>query len=134
MRLATECLLLLTMAQMWNLLAGYAGLVSLGHQVFVAFGAYSLFMTAGWLELTPMLGAAGGAAGQRDRGRHHRLPLFRLREAYFSIAMWVFAEIIGALTMKSSVAGRHRRAAARDLQADRFRLVRADHVLAAPGR
>lgn len=32
LRLATECLLLLTMAQMWNLLAGYAGLVSLGRK------------------------------------------------------------------------------------------------------
>jgi len=52
LRLATECLLLLTMAQMWNLLAGYAGLVSLGHQVFVAFGATwntSVF----WFSLIP---------------------------------------------------------------------------------
>ena len=32
-------------------------------------------------------------------------PLFRLRDAYFSIAMWVFAEIIGAFTMKSQAVG-----------------------------
>ena len=32
---------MLTMAQMWNLLAGYAGLVSMGQQVFVGLGAYA---------------------------------------------------------------------------------------------
>ena len=38
---------------MWNLLAGYAGLVSLGHQVFVALGAYALFLASGWFEISP---------------------------------------------------------------------------------
>ena len=33
------------------------------------------------------------------------IPLFRLREAYFSIAMWVFSEIISAITMKSTWLG-----------------------------
>lgn len=105
LRLGTECMLLLTMAQMWNLLAGYAGLVSFGHQVFVAFGAYALFLTSGWLEINPVwvlpvapLVAAAVAA-------IIAFPLFRLRDAYFSIAMWVFAEIVSAFTMKSQVAG-----------------------------
>ncbi|MEN3346951.1 MAG: branched-chain amino acid transport system permease protein [Bradyrhizobium sp.] len=105
LRLATECLLLLTMAQMWNLLAGYAGLVSLGHQVFVAFGAYSLFMTAGWLEVTPVWVLPVAPLVSAVVAAVIAVPLFRLREAYFSIAMWVFAEIIGALTMKSSFVG-----------------------------
>jgi branched-chain amino acid transport system permease protein len=105
LRLGTECMLLLTMAQMWNLLAGYAGLVSFGHQVFIAFGAYALFLTSGWLEINPVwvlpvapLVAAAVAA-------IIAFPLFRLRDAYFSIAMWVFAEIISAFTMKSQLAG-----------------------------
>src|SRR6202042_3649597 len=46
LRFATEFFLILTMAQMWNLLAGYAGLVSFGHQVFVAMGAYALFLVS----------------------------------------------------------------------------------------
>ena len=33
------------------------------------------------------------------------LPLFRLREAYFSIAMWVFSEIVTALVMKATWLG-----------------------------
>src|SRR4051794_8479506 len=34
---------MLALAQYWNLLAGYAGLVSIGQQAFVGLGAYSLF-------------------------------------------------------------------------------------------
>jgi branched-chain amino acid transport system permease protein len=105
LRFATECFLILAMAQMWNLLAGYAGLVSLGHQVFVALGAYSLFITSGWfgmspyslLPVAPLVCAVVAAV--------IALPLFRLREAYFSIAMWVFSEIIAAIVAKSPLLG-----------------------------
>ena len=34
--------LYLALAQMWNLLAGYTGLISLGQQIFVGLGAYTL--------------------------------------------------------------------------------------------
>jgi branched-chain amino acid transport system permease protein len=105
LRLAAECLLLLTMAQMWNLLAGYAGLVSLGHQVFVALGAYALFLTSGWFEITPIWALPVAPLVAAAVAAIIAFPLFRLRDAYFSIAMWVFAEIIGALTMKSDLAG-----------------------------
>ena len=36
-------LTMLVLAQYWNLLAGYAGLVSVGQQAFVGLGAYALF-------------------------------------------------------------------------------------------
>ena len=36
-------LTMLGLAQCWNLLAGYGGLVSIGQQAFVGFGAYTLF-------------------------------------------------------------------------------------------
>ena len=36
-------LTMLTLAQSWNLLAGYAGLISVGQQLFVGCGAYALF-------------------------------------------------------------------------------------------
>ena len=32
----------LALAQMWNLLAGYSGLISLGQQAFVGLGGYTL--------------------------------------------------------------------------------------------
>src|SRR5690606_10394555 len=36
-------LTMLTLAQFWNLLAGYGGLVSVGQQAFVGMGAYAMF-------------------------------------------------------------------------------------------
>src|SRR5690348_1629800 len=53
LRFLTECLLMLVMAQMWNLCAGYGGLVSFGHQVFVGLGAYALFLTSNALNILP---------------------------------------------------------------------------------
>lgn len=105
LRFATECLLILTMAQMWNLLAGYGGLVSLGHQVFVALGAYGLFLTSGWLDVSPYWTLPVAPAICAIVAAIIALPLFRLREAYFSIAMWVFAEIVAAFATKSSLMG-----------------------------
>lgn len=42
---------LLALAQMWNLLAGYAGLVSIGQQAYVGLGAYGLLLFADTLGL-----------------------------------------------------------------------------------
>jgi branched-chain amino acid transport system permease protein len=105
LRFSTECLLILSMAQMWNLLAGYGGLVSLGHQVFVALGAYALFLTSGWLNISPYWTLPVAPVICAAVAAIIALPLFRLREAYFSIAMWVFAEIIAAFVTKSSWMG-----------------------------
>ena len=44
MRDLVEFFFYLAIAQMWNLLAGYAGLVSIGQQAFVGFGAYALYV------------------------------------------------------------------------------------------
>src|SRR5205823_4618303 len=93
LRFASEAMLMLAMAQMWNLLAGYAGLVSMGQQVFVGLGAYALFFASislklapFWvLPLAPLVCAAVAAVVA--------LFLFRLREAYFAIGTWVFSEV-----------------------------------------
>jgi len=46
---------LMTMASMWNLLAGYAGLVSVGQQAFVGLGGYALFLMAVHGRFNPLL-------------------------------------------------------------------------------
>ena len=46
MRLLVEFVCLLALAQMWNLLAGYGGLVSIGQQAFMGLGGYALFVLA----------------------------------------------------------------------------------------
>jgi branched-chain amino acid transport system permease protein len=105
LRFLTECLLLLSMAQMWNLLAGYAGLVSFGHQVFVGAGAYALFEISGSMEISPYWVLPFAPLVCAIIAAVIALPLFRLREAYFAIAMWVFSEIVAAFVTKSSLLG-----------------------------
>ena len=105
LRLASEVLLMLAMAQMWNLLAGYTGLVSLGHQAFIGIGAYLLFYVSDRFEihpfvLVPLAGVAGAAVAASIAPL-----LFRLRDAYFSVGIWVFAEIVYVLATKTRELG-----------------------------
>src|SRR5262249_58690548 len=46
---------MLALAQCWNLLAGYAGLVSVGQQAFVGLGGYLLFALTIFGRLDPLL-------------------------------------------------------------------------------
>ena len=48
-----EVLLMLAMAQLWNLLAGYTGLVSMGLQCFVGLGGYTTIFAANTLSVSP---------------------------------------------------------------------------------
>jgi len=48
-------LTMLALAQSWNLLAGYAGLVSVGQQAFVGLGAYMMFAGVVLLKLDPLV-------------------------------------------------------------------------------
>jgi branched-chain amino acid transport system permease protein len=92
LRLLTEIYSYLALASLWNLMAGYAGLVSVGQQAFVGIGGYALFVCALAFGLNPLWGIpAAGIAGAALS-----LPiaflLFRLRGAYFTIGSWVIAE------------------------------------------
>ena len=58
---------LLIMATMWNLLAGYAGMVSIGQQAFVGLGGYGVLYFA-IKGVSPFF----GGAPSRDRRRGHR--------------------------------------------------------------
>ncbi|KEJ88924.1 branched-chain amino acid ABC transporter permease [Sulfitobacter donghicola] len=93
MRLMGEIFLYLALASLWNLMAGYAGLVSVGQQAFVGFGGYMLFALTIFGGLHPIF--AIGAAGVL--GALIAVPMavliFRLRGAYFAIGTWVFAEV-----------------------------------------
>ena len=105
LRLLGEVLLMLAMAQMWNLLAGYTGLVSLGHQVFIGIGAYLLFDVSDRFDLHPyLLLPVAGLACAAVAAIVAPL-LFRLRDAYFSVGMWVFAEIVYVLVSKARELG-----------------------------
>ncbi len=86
-------LILLAMASMWNLLAGYGGLVSVGQQAFVGLGAYTVLVLAqGGLSPFAAIPFAAIACGLLA------LPIswlvFRLRGGYFAIATWVVADVL----------------------------------------
>jgi branched-chain amino acid transport system permease protein len=84
---------MLALAQCWNLLAGYAGLVSVGQQAFVGLGGYLLFALTIFGNLDPLLAIvlAGVVAGLFAIPTG--LVVFRFRGAYFAIGSWVVAEV-----------------------------------------
>lgn len=83
----------LALAQLWNLLAGYGGMVSVGQQAFVGLGGYLLFVLAGKLGLPPLLSLALAGVLAGALAVPSALLLFRLRGAYFAIGTWVLAEV-----------------------------------------
>ncbi len=93
MRLVVEFCYFLALAQMWNLLAGYAGLVSVGQQAFVGLGGYALFVSTIFMGVHPLLALPLAAAVAGILALPTALIVFRLRGAYFAIGTWVMAEV-----------------------------------------
>ena len=86
-------LLSVALAQSWNLMAGYAGQVNLGHAAFFGLGALVTRML--WIQGAPILLAMGaGALVAGVFGLLVGLPAFRLRGAYFAIGTLALAEIL----------------------------------------
>ena len=58
LHMALYTFMYITMATSWNIIGGYAGYVSLGHNVFFALGAYTSGMLLSTLGLSPFVTAA----------------------------------------------------------------------------
>ena len=84
---------MLALAQCWNLLAGYAGLISVGQQAFVGLGGYLLFALTLIGGLDPLLAIPIAGAISALFALPTALVVFRLRGAYFAIGTWVVAEV-----------------------------------------
>ena len=54
-RMVLELCCYIAVAQMWNMLAGYAGLVSVGQQAFMGAAGYALFVLAQTFGINPFL-------------------------------------------------------------------------------
>ncbi|WP_137151666.1 branched-chain amino acid ABC transporter permease [Devosia sp. FKR38] len=96
-RLAMEVLLVLAMAQGWNLLCGYTGLLSFGHHAFVGLGAYVLFMTVNTTGLAPVWSILVAALVALVVALAMWMLLRKLRGPYFSIGIWVLADSLRLL-------------------------------------
>lgn len=87
-------LTMLVLAQFWNLLAGYGGLVSVGQQAFVGIGAYALFGTVILAGVDPVPALIMSALAGLLLAIPTAFFAFRLQGAYFAIGTWVMAEIV----------------------------------------
>ena len=86
-------LIVLTLASMWNLLAGYAGLVSVGQQAFFGIGAYFVLIPA-MHGVSPWAGLVIAALAAALAALPLWLLVSRLRLGYFAIATWVLASAV----------------------------------------
>jgi branched-chain amino acid transport system permease protein len=86
-------LLSITLAESWNILAGYAGQVNLGHAAFFGLGA--LTARTLWFRGVPILLAMGaGAVVAAGFSLLIGVAAFRLRGAYFAIGTLALGEIL----------------------------------------
>ena len=89
-----QMLVLVALAQAWNILAGYGGLVSLAPAVSVGVGAYTAAVIGGHLGWPlPLLILCGGLAAAVF-AVIFSVPMFRFRGLYFAIATLVLAQAV----------------------------------------
>ncbi len=105
LQLLSEIFAYVALASLWNLLAGYAGLVSVGQQAYVGLGAYLLFaftILGGISPLwaIPLAGVIAGLVAVPVAGL-----VFRLRGHYFAIGTWIVAEVFRLTASQVSLLG-----------------------------
>jgi branched-chain amino acid transport system permease protein len=83
--LGTTLLVYLTIAQAWNILAGFAGQISLGASTFVATGSYTAGLVLIHASMNWLLGVALAAVASAALAALLAVPLLRLRGDYFAI-------------------------------------------------
>lgn len=88
----TTLFIYIMLAVMWNALAGYGGLVSIGQQGFFALGAYGAIRLSS-LGVNPYAALFIGAIGVGVLSLPISTFMLRLREGEFAIGMWVVAEV-----------------------------------------
>jgi branched-chain amino acid transport system permease protein len=105
MRLVVEFICYLVLAQMWNLLAGYGGLISIGQQAFFGIGGYALFLFANKAGINPFVSILLGGAAAAVLAIPTSIVVFRLQGGYFAVGTWVVAEIYRLLVLNTPAVG-----------------------------
>jgi branched-chain amino acid transport system permease protein len=88
----------IAVAQMWNLLAGYAGLVSVGQQAFIGVAAYLMFVMAQTWGINPFAAVLLCLIAPAILAVPTYALLHRLDGPYFAIGTWVVAEVMRLAT------------------------------------
>jgi branched-chain amino acid transport system permease protein len=103
--LLVEIFSYLALASLWNLLAGYAGLVSIGQQAFVGLGGYALFALTIFFRIPPILAVLAAGIVAALLAIPTAWMIFRLKGAYFAIGTWVIAEVYRLVFAQVSALG-----------------------------
>ncbi|MFC1864147.1 branched-chain amino acid ABC transporter permease, partial [Thermodesulfobacteriota bacterium] len=83
----------LAMANMWNLLAGYSGLICLCPAAFIGLAGYTLTVLT-WLGVPYYFGIVSGGIVTALFAMLISIPVFRLKGIYFAIGTLVVPEIL----------------------------------------
>jgi len=84
----------LVFASMWNLLAGYGGMVSIGQQAYFGLGGYAMLVLANDAGVNPFLAVPLGAGVAALLAWPLSRIAFRLSGGYFAIGTWVLSEVV----------------------------------------
>ena len=84
----------LIFAMMWNLLAGYGGMVSIGQQAFLGLGGYALLVMGNFLDINPFVAVPVAALLSAALAVPIAWLAFRLQGGTFAIGTWVIAEVL----------------------------------------
>lgn len=98
-RWVVEFSVYLAIAQMWNLLAGYAGLVSVGQQAFVGVAGYTMFVLVSNFGINPFLAVWISVLVPGLLALPTYALLHRLDGPYFAIGTWVVAEAVKLIVL-----------------------------------
>jgi branched-chain amino acid transport system permease protein len=104
-RLGALVLLYAIGASAWNIVGGYAGLVSVGHAVFFGCGAYGALASYQYLGLPPIGGLPIGVAVSVMIAAAIGVPTLRLSGHYFSMATIAVAELVRLVVSNSEWLG-----------------------------
>lgn len=92
-------------AMMWNLLAGYGGMVSIGQQAFFGLGGYAMLALGNFAGVNPFIAVPLGALAAGVLAVPVSWIAFRLQGGYFAIGTWVIAEVFRLSVANVSAVG-----------------------------
>jgi len=104
-RLGALVLLYAIGASAWNIVGGYAGLISVGHAVFFGCGAYGALASYQYIGLPPIGGLPIGVAVSVMIAAAIGVPTLRLSGHYFSMATIAVAELVRLVVTNSEWLG-----------------------------
>jgi len=101
----TEFLTMLVLALMWNLLAGYADVVTVGQHAFVGIGAYAFYGFAALARIEPPAAILLAGLVAFALALPAMAIVFRLRATYLAVGTWVVAELFMLVAGKLTAFG-----------------------------